>query len=193
MNIFKIIEISSVVSGLLYVVLIMRQNIWCWLFGIVSSALYILSCIHAKLYLEGGLNFYYVAVGFYGWFLWLQKNRGTGDKTFKVSEWRVFLHITNILVCILLSIVLGKVEQYYTDSPRPFFDAAITVFSFSATILEARKILSAWIYWFVINGASIVLMIDRGMNGYAILSAVTTALCVKGYFDWRKGYWAQGI
>ncbi|HEY0299230.1 MAG TPA: nicotinamide riboside transporter PnuC [Arachidicoccus sp.] len=185
MDIFRIIEIISVVFGLLYVVLMMRQNIWCWICGIISSALYILSCFHAKLYLEGGLNFYYVIVGFYGWYLWLQKNN-TSEQTLRVSEWQAPLHIINILICAGLTILLGKIMQLHSDSPRPFFDAAITVFSFGATILEARKILSAWIYWFVINAASVMLMLDRNMNGYAILSAVTTILCVKGYLDWKK-------
>lgn len=82
--------------------------------------------------------------------------------------------------------LLGKIMQRYTDSPRPFFDAALTIFSFSATILEARKILSAWIYWFIINGASIVLMMDRGMYVYAILAFVMTLLSANGYFGWRK-------
>lgn len=76
--------------------------------------------------------------------------------------------------------------QLHTDSPRPYFDASLTVFGFSATILEARKILSAWIYWFIINGASIVLMIDRKMPLYAGLSLVMTLLCIKGYLDWKK-------
>jgi len=163
----------------------MRQNIWCWLFGILSSALYILSCFHAKLYLEGGLNFYYVAVGVYGWLLWLKKNRSANEHI-HVTKWKTMAHIINVIVCAILTIILGKIMQRYTDSPRPFFDAAMTVFSFSATILEARKILSAWTYWTVINGAGIILMYDRSMYVYAILSIIMTVLSVKGYFDWRK-------
>lgn len=185
MNIYNWIEYVSCVCGLLYVLLLIRQNIWCWPFGILSSALYIFSCLHAKLYLEGGLSFYYVVVGIYGWSLWLKKNSSTGRKM-DVTEKILSFHIINIFVCIAITFLLGRIMQSYTDSPRPFFDAAMTVFSFSATILEARKILSAWIYWIFINGASIVLMYDRGMYVYAILSVVMTILSVKGYFDWKK-------
>lgn len=185
MTAFDWIEYISFACGLLYVLLIMRQNIWCWLFGILSSALYILSCFHAKLYLEGGLNFYYVAVGVYGWLLWVKKDRATNEHI-HVTEWKAAGHVLNMIVCIMLTIVLGMIMQRYTDSPRPFFDAAMTVFSFSATILEARKILSAWTYWAIINGASIILMYDRKMYVYAALSVVMTILSIKGYFDWRK-------
>lgn len=185
MTVFNWIEYISSACGLLYVLFIIRQNIWCWLFGILSSALYILSCFHAKLYLEGGLNFYYVAVGVYGWLLWIKKDSSTNEHI-RVSEWKAVTHVIIIIICTILTIILGNIMQRYTDSPRPFFDAAMTVFSFSATILEARKILSAWIYWTVINGASIVLMYDRKMYVYAMLSVVMTILSVKGYFDWRK-------
>ncbi|HEU0226144.1 MAG TPA: nicotinamide riboside transporter PnuC [Arachidicoccus soli] len=186
MDIFTWVEIASVTTGLLYVVFMMRQNIWCWICGILSSGLYIFSCFHAKIYLEAGLNFYYVVVGFYGWQLWLRRNKNTDDKPLQVTEWRASAHIFNILICILLTLFLGKIMQLHTDSPRPYFDAALTVFGFSATILEARKILSAWIYWFIINGAAIILMIDREMPLYAGLSLVMTLLCIKGYLDWKK-------
>ena len=105
-----------------------------------------------------------------------------------VSVWKTGSHIINLLICVLLSLILGRISHQFTDSPRPYFDALITVFSFSATYLEARKILSAWVYWFFINAASIILMLDRGMPGYAVLSAVTTLLCIKGYYDWKKSY-----
>lgn len=192
MDIYLIIEICSVLSGLLYIVLMIRQNIWCWIFGIISSGLYILSCFHAKIYLEAGLNFYYVVVGFYGWYHWLQKGKNQINKQqpvqIPVSEWKIGYHVINLIVCVSLTLILGRIMHQMTDSVRPYFDAVVTVFAFSATILEARKVLSAWIYWFFINGAAMVLMIDRSMPIYAALSAVTTILCVKGYLDWRKSY-----
>lgn len=194
MGLYSWIEIVAVIMGLLYVIFIIRQNIWCWICGILSSALYIWSLVHAKIYLEAGLNFYYVLVGFYGWYHWIaakKKNmdhKSNGAGGLPVTTWKSHAHTLNIAVCIILSLVLGLISHRLTDSPRPYFDAVITVFSFSATYMEARKVLSAWIYWFFINGASVILMLDRALPGYAILSAVTTILCIKGYLDWKKSY-----
>jgi len=191
MDLFRWIEIIAVIFGLLYVILVIRQNIWCWICGILSSGLYIWSCIHAKIYLEAGLNFYYVFMGFYGWYHWVharKTNAGGASVELAVSKWKAANHALNLLICIILSLTLGRISHLATDSPRPYFDAVITVFSFSATFMEARKVLSAWTYWFFINGASVVLMLDRGMPGYAILSGVTTLLCIKGYYDWKKSY-----
>lgn len=191
MNLYSLIEYTSVVFGLLYVIFVIRQNIWCWICGIISSGLYIWSLVHAKIYLEAGLNFYYVLMGFYGWYHWLHpatQNNEASAHTLPVSTWKTSAHVTNLVICVLLSLLLGSLSAKLTDSPRPYFDAAITIFSFSATYMEARKVLSAWVYWFFINGAAVILMIDRQMPGYAVLSAVTTLLCIKGYLDWKKSY-----
>ena len=198
MDLFKWIEYTSVAFGLLYVIFIIRQHILCWICGIIASALYIWSCIHAKIYLEAGLNFYYVIMGFYGWYHWIhakkkmpkeQSNHQSHQKTeLPVSTWPKQSHLINVGICLICILILGSISHRITDSPRPYFDAVITVFSFSATYMEARKVLSAWVYWFFINGASIILMLDRSMPGYAILSAVTTILCIKGYMDWKKSY-----
>lgn len=194
MDLYKWIENISVAFGLLYVIFIIRQHILCWICGIIGSALYIWSCVHAKIYLEAGLNFYYVIMGFYGWYHWINaKKQLRGDalpakEALPVSTWATRAHLINLIICVLLSLVLGKISHQITDSPRPYFDAVITVFSFSATYMEARKVLSTWVYWFFINAASVILMLDRGMPKYAILSAVTTLLCIKGYMDWKRSY-----
>ena len=187
----RLIEIITVILSLLYVILIIRQNIWCWICGILSSSLYIWSMIQAKIYLEAGLNFYYVVIGIYGWYLWTRKDESNQEKSkneLPVSKWNSTKHVINIGICIALSLVLGKLSQHITDSPRPYFDAFITVFSFGATFMEARKILSTWVYWFIINGLSIILMLDRDLPWYALLSGITTLLCIKGYLDWTKSY-----
>ena len=34
------IEITAVITGIIYVILAARENVWCWSFGIVSAALW---------------------------------------------------------------------------------------------------------------------------------------------------------
>ncbi len=181
------LEIAGVICGLLYLVLMIKENIWCWIFGIVGSLITVIVFFETKLYLEAGLNAYYVLAGFYGWYFWKQ-NRAGGKKTPPVVEWKALAHILNIIICTLAILLIGNFMANYTDSPRPYFDTSITVFGISATILEARKILSGWIYWFFINGFSIWLQYDREIYFYALLSAFYTVMCIKGYMEWRKSY-----
>lgn len=184
------LELSGVVCGLLYLILMIKENIWCWVFGILGSAITVIVFIETRLYLEAGLNVYYVLAGVYGWFFWATHKKG-GASSPPVTEWKKNIHIINIFLCLTISIVIGSFMQRYTDSPRPYIDAAMTIFGISATILEARKILSTWIFWFLINGFSIWLQYDREIYFYAALSVFYTFMCIKGYVEWRKSFRAK--
>lgn len=184
---FRWLEILGVICGLLYILLLIKENIWCWIFGIIGSLITVIIFFESKLYLESILNAYYVLAGIYGWYFWnMYKNKSTNSPP--VIEWKYQSHIINILLCVILTIAVGKMMSLYTDSPRPYIDTAMAVFGISATILEARKVLSAWIYWFVINGFSIWLQYDRHIYFYALLSVFYTFMSVKGYIEWRKSY-----
>ena len=72
------IEYTAVVFGVIYVLLASRGNIWCWLAGIISSALYIYINLTHQLFQDAILQTYYVVVGFYGWWLWNKKGNTEG-------------------------------------------------------------------------------------------------------------------
>lgn len=188
MDIYKILEIIGVVTGLAYLLLIIRQNIWCWLFGIIGSAITVFLYYYGKLYLESILNVYYVWAGFYGWYFWKKKGKISADAVVPVVEWNLRQHLFAFAIAVLLSWALSGVMQRYTDSPRPHLDTILAIFSFLATFMEARKVLSTWIYWFVINGISIWLQADRGFHFYAWLSVVYTVMCIPAYYSWKKSY-----
>src|SRR5690554_5752420 len=181
MNLNTILEIVSVIFGILYLILMIRENIWCWIFGIFASAITVYLYVHVTLYLEAGLNIYYILVGFYGWTYWYQqqnKEAISGKKNVPIRTWKLSNHITTLISCGILSMILGMIMHQYTNSERPYIDAAITVFSFVATYMEARKVLSTWHYWFLLNTAAIFLQIDRGLYFFAILSLFYTIMCV---------------
>lgn len=191
MDFFKILEIAGVICGILYLLLIIRENIWCWLFGILASAITVYLFIHFKLYLEAVLNGYYILAGIYGWIFWSYQS-GNGDKA-PVREWRPRIHLLVIPGGLLLSLLLGQLMFKHTDSPRPFLDAGLAVFSFIATYMEARKVLSTWHYWFLINAVSVWLQIDRGLYFYSGLSVFYTLMCIQGHLRWKKSYTRKSI
>lgn len=186
MDFYKILEIIGLIVGLFYLVLIIKENIWCWIFGIIGSLITVLLYFHTKLYLESILNVYYIWAGFYGWWFWRKEKEKNAKSNVNVVLWKPNYHFLNILVCLFLSAIVGFLMKKYTDSPRPYIDATMAIFSFSATYLEARKVLSAWSYWFVINGCAIALQFDRGLNQYAYLSIVYTVMSIVGYVQWKK-------
>ncbi len=70
-------EIIGVVLAIGYLLLAVRQIIWCWLAWILSSLLYLYVMFNACLYMEAALQIFYVAMGLYGWMQW--RKGGTED------------------------------------------------------------------------------------------------------------------
>lgn len=182
-----VIEIISVVFSLIFLVLLMRENIWCWIFGILSSLLSIYLFIEAKLYSESILYLFYAAIGVYGWWVWSAKK----DGILPVVKWHWRKSLIAFGGSALLAAVLGIYFKTYTDAESPYVDASTTAFSFLASYLEAHKVLSAWVYWIVINATSVWLYHSRGLQIYSILMVVYAALSVLGLYRWNKQFKAQ--
>jgi len=135
-----------------------------------------------KLYSEAVLYIYYVLIGFYGWYVW--NNRNQGDLA--VTTWSWMKHIPLIIIGSILSFLLGLFFKTQTDAERSFIDSTTTIFSFLASYMEAHKIFSSWIFWVVINGASIWLYYDRGLKMYAFQAIIYFGVSIFGFFDWGK-------
>ena len=66
------IEIFGALSGIIYVFLEIRQNIWLWPVGIVTSAVYIVVFFTSKFYADMSLQGYYLVMSCIGWYWWAQ-------------------------------------------------------------------------------------------------------------------------
>lgn len=78
------IEIFGAVAGIIYVFLEVRQNIWLWPVGIVTSAVYIYVFFTGKLYADMSLQGYYLVISVAGWYWWLKgsgrRAKGSGQE-----------------------------------------------------------------------------------------------------------------
>ena len=66
------IEIFGAAAGILYVFLEIRQNIWLWPVGIITSAVYIWVFFTGKLYADMSLQGYYLVISVLGWYWWIK-------------------------------------------------------------------------------------------------------------------------
>lgn len=172
------------ITALLYVILAAIENVWCWLFGIISSALYIYFCYSGKLFLESGLNLFYVVIGIYGWYQWLYGSKEKSE--LKIVTISVTENIYLIIIACLIWIPFGYAAHRYSTQVMPYLDAFITAFSLVATWMTAKKILQNWLYWVVIDTLAIALYAYRSFYLSALLYFIYTLLALAGYIKWRK-------
>jgi len=71
------IEIFGAVTGIVYVILEIRQATWLWPVGLVTSAAYVWIFFSSKLYADMSLQTYYVVISILGWYWWI---KGTGHR-----------------------------------------------------------------------------------------------------------------
>jgi nicotinamide mononucleotide transporter len=180
----SILEWAIFFSALVYVVLATLENIWCWIFGIASSAMLVYLCFTGNLFLESGLNIFYVIIGIYGWYEWRCGSKEKSELT--ISSFSLKNNLILILFGIAFWLPLGFIAHRYSTQALPYLDAFITAFSIIATWMQAKKIIQNWLFWILLNGLGIILYSYRGFYLIALLSIIYTFLSVSGYFSWRK-------
>ena len=180
------IELLGLIFGLLYILLSIKQNIWCWPVGFITSALYIYVFFVTKFYADMGLQVYYLIVSVYGWSYWMFGAKSKKQDNLKITKTNVKLGIYLLLATIVLFVIISYVLVNYTDSEIPYWDAFTTAASFVATWMLARKIIEHWIIWIIVDSVSLGLYIYKGLYLTVILFAVYTVLAILGYIEWKK-------
>ena len=178
------LESTAVIFAILYLILAVKQNILCWIAGIISSVLYFFIMQKAGLYMEAYLQVFYVVMGIYGWSQWSASN--ASNPSFIVNTWSKYQHMIAISIILALSLLSGFLLERYTDAALPFLDALVSWGAVVATYMVAKKLLENWIYWFVIDATSIFLFIERGLWLSALLFATYLVIIFFGYQSWNK-------
>lgn len=180
------IELLGLIFGLLYLVLSIKQNIWCWPVGFVTSALYIYVFFVTKFYADMGLQVYYLFVSIYGWYNWMFGAKSKKQDDLKISKIKHRLVVNLIIVTVILFGVIAFILVNYTDSELPYWDSFTTAASFVATWMLAKKIIEHWIIWVIVDFVSLGLYVYKGLYPTVILFAVYTILAIFGYIEWKK-------
>ena len=176
-------EVAAVVLAIAYLLLAIRQNIWCWAAAALSTLMYLFIMYQARLYMESALQLFYLGMAAYGWQQW--RHGGDGGARLEVTTWPVRYHLAAISAVFLLVIISGELLTRYSEAALPFLDSFTTWGAVVATFMVARKILENWIYWFVIDAVSIGLYFSRDLYFTAALFAGYLVMIVIGYRSWR--------
>ena len=182
-----LLEIFAVIFAITYLILAVRQNILCWYAAFLSTAIYTFLYWDVSLYMESILNVYYLLMAIYGWKNW---NNKKDEIDLPIMEWSINKHFISILIILFFTLVSGFLLNN-TEAARPYLDSFTTWGSVFTTYMVTQKILSNWLYWFVINGVGIFLNIDKELYLTALLLLSYQVISILGFINWRKSYYEQ--
>ena len=178
-------ELIAVIFAVAYLVLAIRQNIWCWVCAAISTAMYVYLFANANLYMESVLNVFYFGMAVYGWSVW---RSGKTESELPVAIWPMAIHAYAMSIIVFFAAGTGFLLDRFTGAAYPYIDSATTFAAIWATFLVARKILENWWYWLVIDVVSVFIYWTRGLEATAVLFVFYVLLIPIGLIAWTRSY-----
>lgn len=173
-------EASAVVLNVAFTLCIAWEKRIGWALGLVAGVIGVGLYALAHTWAMSVLNGYYVVMAVYGWWSW-----GRSEEN-QVRTQRWTFHAVVIPAGLVLAYATAVLLGNYLNGNFPHLDAFVTVFSFIATWMMARKYISTWYYFIVADAVSIWLNWRIGYLGFAALNAVYLVLSVIGLVKWGR-------
>lgn len=181
-------EMVAVFLSVTYLILAIKQNLWCWVAAFISTFIYSILFFDASLLMDSALNIFYLIMAIYGWYSWKYGNGINKDEELEISTYGLTKNIKIILGLIVLSLILGYIMANYTSADFAYLDTFTTVFAVFTTYTLTKKVLENWLYWIVIDAVSIYIYVNKGFYLTAVLFALYTILAFVAYNNWKKEY-----
>ena len=188
----SILEIFTLITGVIYVILEIRQKNAMWVLGIITSLASMLVFYSQGLYASFGLNAYYLITAFIGLWQW-RKDKGSIEDTSKIHlnrlSWKVVAVSTIVFAAGTVGLAAGMdymSELGFKENPMSLLDASVAVLSAVATWWLVKSYLQQWWLWIAANTLSLILCATQGMWWMAVLYILYVVAAVIGLKHWGK-------
>ncbi len=181
----NILEIFSLVTGVVFIIMQIFQHKWMWYFQIATSTAAMIVAIDGRIWAFALLNLYFIAMAVLGIFRWREAEQKVGKGSIHIARF------SRKAIPVSASVVfIGGPAVYFilagTNDPAPFLDAATLVLSLVGSYWLTRSYLAQWFVWFVADSFAVILNFSQGKVGIGILYSVYIISTVIGYINWRK-------
>ena len=184
-------EIFTLVTGVIYIILEIRQKNFMWVIGVLTSLAAMWVFWRQSLYASFGLNTYYLITAFVGLWQW---GRDKKKVEAEIASDTDTVHLNRLTVRSLAVSAVVTVAGIFAlawamemlENPMSYLDASVAVLSAVATWWLVRSYIQQWLLWVVADALSTVLCLTQGMWWMAALYALYALSAVYGYIHWKK-------
>ena len=186
-------QIFTLVTGVIYIILEIRQKNFMWVVGIATSIAAMWVFFRQGLYASFGLNTYYLITSFIGLWQWRRdKIRLVSNAPAEQADDVIHLNRLTPAVIIMSAVVAvaGTVSLAWlmelVENPMSYLDATVTVMSAIATWWLVKSYIQQWWLWIAADMLSTILCATQGMWWMTALYAAYTLSAIIGYNHWKR-------
>ncbi len=189
----KSFEIFTLITGVIYIILEIRQKNFMWVVGILTSLAAMYVFFSKGLYASFGLNTYYLVTSFIGLWHWRRDKeilQAESDDAVHLNRigrsaiiYGVIITVAGVLALTLGMDLLGR--WGLEENPMSFLDATSTMLSVVATWWLVRCYIQHWWLWIVADALTTALCLSQGMWWMAALYGAYAASAVIGFVHWK--------
>ena len=186
-------EIFTLVTGVIYIVLEIRQKNFMWVVGVATSIAAMWVFFRQGLYASFGLNTYYLITSFVGLWQWRKDRKrlvgnqssGQADDVIHLNRLTPLTLIASAVIAVAGTLALAWLMEL-VENPMSYLDAAVTVLSAVATWWLVKSYIQQWWLWVAADLLSTILCASQGMWWMTALYAAYTLSAIIGYNHWKK-------
>jgi nicotinamide mononucleotide transporter len=181
-------EIFTLVTGVIYIILEIRQKNFMWVVGILTSVAAMWVFFRQGLYASFGLNTYYLVTSFVGLWHWRKdrtKLKDNTDSSVHLNHLTTKIFLFSLLAAVAGTVVLAELMEL-VENPMSYLDSAVAVLSAVATWWLVKAYLQQWWLWIVADALTTALCIHQGMWLMAILYGAYSLSAIYGYIHWKR-------
>lgn len=186
-------EIFTLFTGVIYIILEIRQKNFMWVVGILTSVAAMWVFFRQALYASFALNAYYLVTSFIGLWQWGRAKMmlkqtddapGQGDDI-HLNRLTLKTIAVSALVVVAGTFVLSEVMAAL-ENPMSVMDASVAVLSVVATWWLVRSYLEQWWLWIIADALSTIMCATQGLWWMTALYAAYSLSAVYGYIHWKR-------
>ena len=184
-------QIFTLVTGVIYIILEIRQKNFMWVVGIATSIAAMWVFFRQGLYASFGLNTYYLIASFIGLWQWRRdRMRLVGNEPAEQADDVIHLNrltpstlMLSALIAVVGTMALAWLMEL-VENPMSYLDA--TVMSAIATWWLVKSYIQQWWLWIAADLLSTILCATQGMWWMTALYAAYTLSAIVGYNHWKR-------
>ena len=195
-----IMQIFTLVTGVIYIIYEIRQKNFMWVVGIATSLAAMWVFFRQGLYASFGLNTYYFITAFIGLWHWARDKRhfaeqagDNDDKNVIVLNrlsWSTAVISAAVVAAGVPALSYGMECMHHigvlAENPMSFLDSAVAVLSAVATWWLVKSYREQWWVWIVADTLSVVLCAQQQLWWMAVLYLAYVAAAVYGLRYWKR-------